>query len=221
VSGHRAATLEQLRSEAEQRWLDLFTAGPSEAEGTGLRSGTRAPELELPDHTGRLRNLAEFWSHGPALIMFWRHFGCGCGVERAARLRAEYDGYREVGLNPVIVSQGEPARAAAYHDEHGLPCAVLCDPDLMAYKAYGLGHWSVERVLFDAPAEFWAHPREIGQAFQDQRRETGRAPVDDPWRATAEYVVGASGAVQLCHLYQHCEDFPHPQVLTTAARLSR
>jgi len=90
----------------------------------------------------------------------------------------------------------------------------------MAYRAYGVGQWAVERVLYDAPAEFWAHPRDLGKAFQDQRRDAGRPPVDDPWRATAEFVIGAGGVVRLCHLYQYCEDFPDARVLTTAARLS-
>ncbi len=39
---------------------------------------------------------------------------------------------------------GAPERAAAYHHEHGLPCPLLCDPDLMAYRAYGVGQWPVE-----------------------------------------------------------------------------
>jgi len=205
---------------AERTWLDTWTAGPTEPEGSGLPAGAPAPDVALVDHSGTERTLSSFWSTGPALLMFWRHFGCGCGVDRAARLREEYDAYRSAGLTPVIVAQGEPKRAAAYHHEHGLPCPVLCDPDLMAYRAYGVGQWPVERVLYDAPADFWSHQHDVGQAFQDRRREAGRAPVDDPWRASAEYVVGRGGQVRLPYLYQYCEDFPDPRVLTTAALLS-
>jgi hypothetical protein len=67
---------------AEAAWLAGWTAGPSEREATRLPSGVPAPDLTLPDHSGRLRSLSEFWSDGPALLMFWRHFGCGCGVAR-------------------------------------------------------------------------------------------------------------------------------------------
>jgi hypothetical protein len=56
-------------------------------------------------------------------------------------------------------------------------------------------------------------------SFQSARREQGRPLVDDPWRAVAEYVIGSDGLVRLCYTYQHCEDFPDPRVLTTAARL--
>ena len=98
--------------------------------------------------------------------MFWRHFGCGCGFERATRLNAELDRYIDAGLQPVIIGQGEPERAAAYRLEHQLECTILCDPEHDAYRAYGIGHWNIERVLPEAPAEFWNHPRQIGVEFQ-------------------------------------------------------
>lgn len=120
---------------------------------------------------------------------------------------------------PVIITQGEPARAAAYRDQHGLPFPLLSDPHHVASRSYGVGQWSVERVLFDAPPEYWAHTRELGAEFQDQRHQEGRFLVDDPWRATAEFVVGSDGLVRLSYMYQHCEDFPDPRVLTTAARI--
>ena len=213
-------SLARLTRAAEAEWLERWTAGPSEGGGAALPAGSPAPDLVLLDDEGRSRRLSDFWAAGPALVMFWRHFGCNCGVERAARLRAEWPGYVEAGLTPVVVAQGEPLRAAAYRTEHALPCPVLCDPDHRAYRAYGLGHWDVAQVLFDAPEAFWDHPRELGARFQAERRSTGRPPVDDPWRRAAEHVV-VDGVVRLTHAYQHCEDFPEPRVLTAAARLAR
>ena len=141
----------ELRAQAEEEWLDRWTAGPTEGEGDALSTGSPAPDLSLLDHTGRQRRLSEFWSGQPALLMFWRHFGCPCGFDRAERLRSEVDGYLAAGMQPVIIGQGEPVRAAAYRAEHEIPCAILCDPDHDAYRAYGIGHWNIERVLPDAP----------------------------------------------------------------------
>jgi hypothetical protein len=145
-------SLELLTAAAEAKWLAGWTAGPAEAERSGLPTRAAAPDLLLDDQTGVQRRLSEFWTIQPALLMFWRHFGCGCGAARAARLKA--------------------------------------------------------------------HPHELGVSFQSARREQGRPLVDDPWRAVAEYVIGSDGLVRLCYAYQHCEDFPDPRVLTTAARLS-
>jgi len=205
---------------AESRWLDRWTEGPTEKAPELLSPGTAAPDLTLPDETGAPRRLAEFWSSGPALVIFWRHFGCSCGVARSERLIAELDTYRDADLTPVIIAQGEPERTAQYKAAHGIPCAILCHPDLEAYRAFGVGHWAVEQVLFDAPPEYWDHSREVGIEFQAGRRRAGRPPVDDPWRATAEFVVGTSGLIRLAYAYQYCEDYPDPRVLTTAARLS-
>jgi hypothetical protein len=44
--------------------------------------------------------------------------------------------------------------------------------------------------------------------------------VDDPWRAVGEFVIGSDGTVRLSYAYQYCEDFPPPELLTTAALLA-
>jgi peroxiredoxin len=214
------SSLEELTSAAEAEWLEKWTTGPTEDLGAPASPGTIAPKLSLPDDTGAMVNLADFWAGGPALLMFWRHFGCTCGVERTQRLAAELGSYQDAGLTPVIISQGEPERAASYRATHDVPCPILSDPDHVAYRAYGVGQWAVEQVLFDAPPEYWSHPHELGVEFQNGRREQGRPPVDDPWRSAAEFVVGAEGIIRLAYAYQYCEDFPDPRVLTTAAQLT-
>jgi hypothetical protein len=40
--------------------------------------------------------------------------------------------------------------------------------------------------------------------------------VDDPWRATAEFVIGTDGVIRHVHAYEHCYDAPDPAVLTAA-----
>jgi hypothetical protein len=97
---------------------------------------------------------------------------------------------------------------------------MLCDPEHTAYRAYGVGQWQLERILPDAPVEYWAHAAELGKAFQDERRALGKPIVDDPWRAVKEFVVGRNGLVRLTYAYQHCENYPNPAVLIAAARVS-
>jgi peroxiredoxin len=213
-------SLQQLTSAAEAEWLGRWTTGPSEDEGAVLMTGTPAPDLVLPDHTGQERRLSEFWNGQPALLMFWRHFGCWCGFARAERLNRELEDYQAAGLQPVIVAQGEPLRAAAYRTQYKLPCPVLCDPEHVAYRAYGVGQWQIERILPDAALELSSHAHDIGVNFQNERRELGLPLVDDPWRAIKEFVIGSSGQVRLTYAYQHCEDYPNPRVLVAAARLS-
>ena len=212
--------LDDLVCDAADRWLKYWVEGPTEPASQLIPSGERAPDATLLDENGDSRRLSEFWSDGPALIIFWRHFGCGCGLERVSRLAAELSGYRDAGLNVVVVGQGEPARALAYKQNYTLDVPLLTDPTLGVYRSYGVGQWQPEQVLFDAPPEFWSHSKEVGEQFLADRREQGRPLVDDPWRATAEFVISAGGTVRLGYSYQYCEDFPDPRVLTTAGRLA-
>lgn len=203
-------SIDELIDRAEDEWLHRWVEGPTELAWQQLppQVGDGAPDAELADHTGETRHLRETWSERPALILFWRHFACGCGIDRAARLRDELPGYREAGAEVVIVGQGEPERAAAYRDEQELDVPVMCDTGMDTYRAYGLLHFQPAQVLFDAPEEFWSHDREHGEQLCESRRESGRPMVDDPWRQPGEFVVGTDGTVRLSYRWQYCEDYP-------------
>lgn len=205
---------------AEEQWMELWIRGPVELKLDGPHVGDRAIDFELPDHSGELRRLSSFWSDRPALVVFWRHYACGCGMDRAARLRDELPQYRDAGAEVVVVGQGEPERAAAYAKAQGLDCTFLCDPEERAYRAYGVTEFTVPEVLFDAPEEYWTHSREIGEQFQAARREMGRPLVDNPWRRVGEFVIDRGGTIQLAYRWQYCEDFPDPRVHLAAIKQS-
>ena len=210
---------ERLTEAAEKEWLETWVAGPGDERSKLLDPGTSAPDLELLDYTGASRRLSSFWSDGPALLMFWRHFGCGCGVDRSSRLNDECADYRAAGINPIIIGQGEPERAEAYREKYGITCPILCDPEFTAYSAYGLAHFGVEQVLYDAPEETWDHSMEIGIDFQEARRAMDRPLVDNPWMSPGEFLVDRSGTIRVSYTYQYCEDFPDPRVFLTAAKI--
>lgn len=205
---------------AEAEWLEHFTSGPTRTRwgSMPLQAGDNAPDMALVDHDGNDRSLSEYWRDTPALIIFWRHFGCSCGVERAQRLRHELEMYGSMGAQVVIVSQGDPERAAAYRRARELETPFLCDPDLRSYTAFGLLEGGVEQVLYDAPEEYWSHSHDVGARLVRQRRDMGRPLVDNPWQLPGEFVVSAGGRVSLAYRYQYCEDFPDPLVLRTAIR---
>jgi peroxiredoxin len=205
---------EQIRA-GEREWLECWTDGPKRLTWSErpLQIGDRAPDFTLLDHGGARVGLGEFWAKRPALVIFWRQFGCSCGLARAERLRKEYQEYVAAGANVVVVGQGEPDRSAAYRAEQELMPPILCDPDEHAYRAYGLLEGTPPQVLYDAPREMWAHDSETGAEFQRQRREQGRPLVDNPWLLPGEFVIDTAGTIRLAHRYQHCEDYPEPLVI--------
>jgi peroxiredoxin len=183
-----------------------------------VQTGDPAPDLDRDDSAGAPRRLSEFWHGGTALVVFWRHFGCGCGNIRAERLRREYPRYAAAGARVVVVGQGEPERTAAYAERQRLPCPVLCDPDLEAYRAYGLLEGTPAQVMYDAADELRRGDQEAGLRLAEERHREGRPLVDSPWQLPGEFVVDSGGTIRLAHRYQYCENFPDPLVLLTAIR---
>jgi len=209
------ATLEQQIADAEKEWLASWKKGPTRTRWTKipLQAGDTAPDFELPDSTGKKVGLSSFWDGKPALILFWRHYGCSCGRDRAVRLQDEYAKYVELGANVVIIDQGEPERAAAYAEKNKIVCPVLCDPMCQVYQAYDLLEGKTSQVLFDAPDEFLKRNLKAGKNLQESRHGNEKASVDSPWQLPGEFVVDKKGIIRLVYRYQYCEDWPDPLVL--------
>ena len=215
------ADMRALYMSAERRWMDRWVEGPT-IQGNPLRRGDPAPHVEITTEDGTSMSLSSAWSDSSALIMLWRHLGCGCGLDRAGRLDEELPQYRGAGLNVVICAPADPARIAVYKEKHGVTVPMYADPDYSAHMAFGLGHWSEEQVLYDAPDEYCdldLRPQ-TGEQFQAERREMGRPLVDDPWMQSGEFVVDQSGTIRVAYLYNYCEDYPDPRIFITAARLA-
>ena len=212
--------VEQLIEAAEDRWKSGWEAGPTRLRWTTLppQVGDPAPDATLPDHEGRDVALSSLWADRPLLILFWRHFGCSCGMDRAARLRTELPDYRAGGGDVLIVGQGEPARAARYRERQGIDVPILSDPDRSTYQAYGLLQGSTAQILFDAPDPFLRCDFDAGMGLAASRHATDRALVDDPWQLPGEFVVGTDGVIAYAHRYGWCEDYPDPRVHVAVIR---
>jgi len=207
---------------AESEWLDLWKQGPTRLRWTEvpLQVGDLAPDFELKDTSGKLVHLSDFWSNGPALILFWRHYGCSCGVDRAKLLQNEYADYIKLGASVVVIGQGDPERSKDYSEKHDIPCPVLCDPTYRVYEAYDLLEGKPSQIIYDAPDEYLRIDYETGAQLQLSRQGTEGALVDSPWQLPGEFVVDQSGIIRLAHRYQHCEDWPNPSILIPAIKES-
>ena len=205
---------------AEQEWLADWKGGPTRLRWTALPllPGDAAPDIELVDTSGGKIQLSSFWSKGPAVISFLRHFGCSCAFDRAKRLRDEYAAYHEAGATVIAIGQGEPARAKRFAEQRGLPCGLLCDPERRAYDAYNLLEGRPSQVVYGMPDEFLRRDLEVGRKFQQSRHGTERAAVDSPWQLPGDFVVGQDGILRLTHRAQFCDDYVDQQVLLAAIR---
>lgn len=210
--------LERALAIGEDDFFRIWQNGPEVTRWDALpvQVGDTAPRFALPDQAGTTVTLDDLATNGPVMVLFWRHFGCGCGADRAARLRDELADYRSTGASVVIIGQGLPVQAAAYAEEQGLDLPILTDEDRSTYRAYGLLDALLPQVVFDAPQWLWSYSRETAQRFIEERRVGGRRLVNNPWLLPGEFVIDADGTLKLTYRYQHCEDFPDPRILITA-----
>lgn len=214
-------TVDDQQRAAEEEWLAAWLKGPTRTAWTTIppQIGSPAPDLSLPDTAGRTRRLSEFWSSKPALLLFFRQFGCSCLAERWEKLRDEVTAFEEAGAQLVAITQGEPERAAEVSERRGYPFTVLCDPKRKSYEAYGLLEGTPAQILHDfawKPGD-----RETGEKLVNSRRGTERAPVDSPWQLPGEFVVSTKGRLVLTHRYQYCEDFPPKTVMLGAIETAK
>ena len=210
---------------AGEQWRHHWQSGPTRTRWTALpvQAGDAAPSLDLVEaRSGEVRSLRTAWAEGPALLLFWRHFGCSCGRDRAERLRAEHDRYRKAGATVALIGQGEAERTLAYAHATSLPDDVLlfCDPAEEAYRAYGLLEGTPIEVLFDAPDEYLRCDAEAGASLFESRREAGRPMVDNPWLLPGEFVVAPDGRLVTTHRFQFCEHWIDPRVHVAAIRFA-
>ena len=213
--------LEAQMQAAQNEWIEGWKKGPQRLRWTKipLQVGDQAPEFELPDSTGEMINLSSFWSEKPAMILFWRHYGCGCGIERAGMLQKDFKAFSDAGAQTVIIGQGEPERAAAYAAKYELPpIPILCDPDYTVYEAFGLVDGKTSQIMFDAGEKLLDRDLEAGMELARERVEMERPLVDNSWILPGEFVVDRGGEVRLAYRYNYCEDFPDYRVLTAAIR---
>jgi peroxiredoxin len=207
---------------AQEEWLTGWRIGPLRTrwEQMPVQVGDQAPDLELQDATGKTVQLSDYWKEKPLLIIFWRHFGCSCGVDRAKRLAREYKDYAEAGGNVLIVAQGEPERSMEYARQHDITAPILCDPEHKAYQAYGLLEGTPAQIMFDATEALLSRDWTAGQKLAAERKEQGRPLVDSPWQLPGEFVVDTRGLIQLAYRYNFCEDWPDARVPASAMSLA-
>ncbi len=202
---------------AAARWRQGWLDGPTRTRhgSVPVQAGDAAPDLTLPDTEGKPRALSEFWANGPALIVFFRHYGCGCLADRIDALSEALDAIRATGTTVVGIGQAEPERTKAIVERRGYDFPVLADPDLVAYRAYELLQGTPNAIYHD---ELVWRPgdSETADKWLSGRAGSEKALVDDPWQLPGDFLVKSDGIIAHAHRAQFCEDFAPNGVLLGA-----
>jgi hypothetical protein len=89
------------------------------------------------DPDGTKVKLAAKWAKHPAVIVWFRHFGCVFCREQVAEIRGKRSEIEELGAGIVFVGNGTARAAAWFQKRFAADSTVLTDPELGSYKAIG------------------------------------------------------------------------------------
>ena len=113
--------------------------------------------------TTRGRTLDALSAECAVLVLFLRHAGCTFCREAVSDLARQMAALRERGMSAVVVTQSDPAKAAALLRRHGLDGAgdveLLHDPGRELYRAFELPRGTFG-MLF-GPRVWWAARRAV------------------------------------------------------------
>jgi peroxiredoxin len=173
-----------------------------------------APDVSLWDMAEHETHLSSRWQRQPSVVVFLRYFGCPFCQAQVVKLRDERDRFDETGAGIVLIGQGAPSDAAEFTERMAQPFECLVDPDLSAYKAFGLGTARLGQVF--------GPPVALPFLRDNLRRETFQRGLHGGkfMQMPGTFVIDTQGVVQLAHRNRHIADTPpHDEILRVLNRL--
>lgn len=173
-----------------------------------------APDVSLWDMAERETHLSSRWQRQPSVVVFLRYFGCPFCQDQVVKLRDEHDRFDATGAGIVLIGQGAPSDAAEFTERLAQPFECLVDPDLSAYRAFGLRTARLGQVF--------GPPVALPFLRDNLRRETLQRGLHGGrfMQMPGTFVIDTRGVVQLAHRNRHIADTPpHDEILQVLNRL--
>jgi len=122
---------------SERAVADLFSSGIEEKI---LPVGAIAPELTLPDATGRPVRSADLLALGPLVLNFFRGRWCAYCVTELEAWRDLYPRLREAGALLAAIGPQTSRQSDFMVGQHSLPFPILTDPGCALADQFGLAY---------------------------------------------------------------------------------
>ena len=103
-----------------------------------LAAGNRAPEFTAPDQHGNPVALTQLLRKGPLLLYFYPADFTAVCTREACSLRDLHQQLLAAKVTVAGVSPQSPASHLAFAERYSLPFTLLCDPDKVVTRAYGV-----------------------------------------------------------------------------------
>jgi peroxiredoxin len=143
-----------LRLEAVEAQLAQLAAASAAQAAQGLEVGSKAPDFELPNLSGKTVSLSQ-WRGRRVLLIFFNP-QCGFCADMAADLATLKSDGSDGRPIPVLITTGDAEENRRFMEQHGIRCPVLMqhkDEILSRYRANGtpMGYLLDEEGVIAAP----------------------------------------------------------------------
>ena len=147
------------------------------------QAGDQAPDIVLPDATGRSFAVADLLAKGPVIVTFYRGGWCPyCNLELKA-YQAVLARIRAAGASLVAISPEKPDDTVSTSEKNALTFPVLSDVGQKVGKAFGL---------------VYAFTDELRSVYDGFKLDIpGKNGSPDEWALplSATYVIGTDGRI--------------------------
>ena len=168
-----------------------------------LHFNQQAPDLELLNTAGKTVSLSSLWKKRPLILAFTRHFGCTQCKEMLDELVEGKERIEEAGLGIAVVTQGSPGATDLFMKQYAPDLLALCDPERMAYHAYGLERGTIFQTVL--------HPQVIRSVKESAKKgyKLEQPPEgQDAMQMSGTFIINQKGRVLLPLYYDNIADHP-------------
>lgn len=169
--------------------------------------GDVAPDLELPDETGKLVRLSQLWAERPLVLLFVRHLGCPLCREHAVSVQADHSRFEDAGADVALATMGTPEQVAAFRERYQLPFHCLSDVEGRAYRAYAVPRGRLGAV---------AGPAMWRRGWKALLRHGAGKVIGDPYQLPGSFVIDTTGVIRKAHRAKSSADWPPNEELIDA-----
>lgn len=162
-----------------------------------LPVGAKAPQVELPDHNGKLVSSSELLSRGRLVLCFIRGRWCPFCVGQMEAVNLIHSQIAQAGASLVAISPQTVKQSFFMHDQHKLRFTLLSDAGNKIAREFGL--------VYRVPA---AEEGVYRRAFVNLPFTNG----DESWELPipATYILDRDGTVQYASATEDYMERPEP-----------
>jgi thioredoxin-dependent peroxiredoxin len=108
------------------------------SKATGLQVNDHAPDISLPDQSGKTVSLGDFRGKKVVVLYFYPKDDTPVCTTEACTFRDSFDAFKDLGAEVIGVSSDSVDSHKKFAEKHHLQFHLLADTSNMARKAFGV-----------------------------------------------------------------------------------